>query len=62
MPVWLAALLLIADLAALFALRKVLREKKAARVIATCVLSLAAVLLLGYLALTAIFLDAAYHK
>ena len=62
MPVWLAALLLIVDLAALCALRKALRENKAARRIVTCVLSLAAVLLLGYLALTAIFLDAAYHK
>lgn len=62
MPVWLAALLLIVDLAALFVLRRALCGKKAARMIATCVLSLVAVLLLGYLALTAIFLDAAYHK
>ena len=38
MPVWLAALLLIVDLAALFALRKALHENKAARRIVTCAL------------------------
>lgn len=59
MPLWLACVLLLADLAALVFFRRRLREKKTMRVIATCVCTLLAALLLVYLALTAMLLFAA---
>lgn len=59
MPLWLACVLLLADLAALVYFRKRLREKKTMRVIATCVCGLLAALLLVYLALAAMLLFAA---
>ncbi len=62
MPLWLACLLLMLDVAALVVLPKKLREKRGARIAVTCVCVLIALALVGYLALTAIFLDAAYHK
>ena len=62
MPLWLACLLLVLDIAALVLLPKRLREKKGARIAVTCVCIFVALALVGYLALTAIFLDAAYHK
>ena len=62
MPVWLACLLLIADIAALIVFPKKLRGKKGARIAVICGCVLIALVLVGYLALTAIFLDAAYHK
>lgn len=62
MPVGLACLLLMLDVAALVVLPKKLREKRGARIAVTCVCVLIALALVGYLALTAIFLDAAYHK
>ena len=62
MPLWLACLLLVLDIAALVLLPKRLRGKKGARIAVTCVCIFVALALVGYLALTAIFLDAAYHK
>lgn len=59
MPLWLACVLLLADLIALVYFRRQLREKKTMRVIATCVCGLLAVLLLLYLALAAMLLFAA---
>lgn len=59
MPLWLACVLLLADLIALVYFRRQLREKKTMRVIATCVCGLLAALLLIYLALTAMLLFAA---
>ena len=59
MPLWLACVLLLADLAALVYFRRHLRQKKTMRVIATCVCGVPAALLLGYLALTAMRLFAA---
>ena len=59
MPLWLACVLLLADLIALVYFRRQLREKKTMRVIATCVFGLLAALLLIYLALTAMLLFAA---
>ena len=59
MPLWLACVLLLADLAALVYFRRHLRQKKTMRVIATCVCVLPAALLLVYLALTAMLLFAA---
>ena len=59
MPLWLACVLLLADLIALIYFRRQLREKKTMRVIATCVCGLLAALLLVYLALTAMLLFAA---
>lgn len=61
MPVGLACLLLVLDLAALALLPQKLREKRGARIAVTCVCVLIALALAGYLLLTAIFLDAAYH-
>ena len=49
MPLWLACVLLLADLIALVYFRRQLREKKTMRVIATCVCGLLAALLLLYL-------------
>ena len=46
MPLWLACVLLLADLAALVYFRRHLRQKKTMRVIATCVCGLLATLLL----------------
>ena len=59
MPLWLACVLLLADLAALVYFRRHLRQKKPMRVIATCVCGVLAALLLVYLALTAMLLFAA---
>ena len=59
MPLWLACVLLLADLIALVYFHRQLREKKTMRVIATCVCGLLAALLLVYLALTAMLLFAA---
>ena len=59
MPLWLACVLLLADLIALVYFRRQLREKKTMRVIATCVFGLLAALLLLYLALAAMLLFAA---
>lgn len=60
MPLWLACVLLVLDLAALVYFRRHLRQKKTMRVIATCVCGLlAALLLLLYLALAAMLLFAA---
>ncbi|HCE63027.1 MAG TPA: hypothetical protein DEQ85_08705 [Clostridiales bacterium] len=59
MPLWLACVLLLADLIALVYFRRQLREKKTMRVIATCVCSVLAALLLLYLALAAMLLFAA---
>ena len=56
MPLWLACVLLLADLIALVYFRRQLREKKTMRVIATCVCGLLAALLLLYLALAAMLL------
>ena len=56
MPVGLACLLLVLDLAALALLPKKLRRKKSTRIAVICVCSVIAIALL-----TAIFLDAAYH-
>ena len=58
MPLWLACVLLLADLIALVYFRRQLREKKTMRVIATCVCGLLAALLL-YLTLAAMLLFAA---
>lgn len=58
MPLWLACVLLVLDLAALVYFRRHLRQKKTMRVIATCVCGLLAALLL-YLALAAMLLFAA---
>lgn len=58
MTVGLCCVLLVLDLGALALLRK----KKGARTAATIVCVLLALALAGYLALTALFLDAAYHK
>ena len=62
MTVGLACLLLVLDLAALVLLRRKLRGKKGARTAVTIACVLIALALAGYLALTALFLDAAYHK
>ena len=62
MTAGLACLLLALDLAALVLLRKWLRGKKTARTAVTVLCILLALALAGYLALTALFLDAAYHK
>lgn len=60
MPLWLACVLLVLDLAALVYFRRHLRQKKTMHVIATCVCGLlAALLLLLYLALAAMLLFAA---
>ena len=59
MPLWLACVLLLADLAALVYFRRHLRQKKTMRVIATCECCVLAALLLVYLALTAMLLFAA---
>lgn len=59
MPLWLACVLLVLDLAALVYFRRHLRQKKTMRVIATCVCGLLAALLLLYLALAAMLLFAA---
>lgn len=59
MPLWLACVLLLADLIALVYFRRQLREKKTMRVIATCVCGFLAALLLLYLALAAMLLFAA---
>lgn len=59
MPLWLACVLLLADLIALVYFRRQLREKKTMRVIATCVCGLLAALLLLYLALAVMLLFAA---
>jgi len=59
MPLWLACVLLLADLIALVYFRRQLREKKTMRVIATCVCGVLAALLLLYLALAAMLLFAA---
>ena len=59
MPLWLACVLLLADLIALVYFRRQLREKKTMRVIATCVFGVLAALLLLYLALAAMLLFAA---
>ena len=59
MPLWLACVLLLADLIALVYFRRQLREKKTMRAIATCVCGLLAALLLLYLALAAMLLFAA---
>ena len=55
-------LLLILDLAAFCVLRRRLREKKRARTIVTVLCVLLAIALAGYLALTAILLNGAYHN
>ena len=60
MPVGLACLLLVLDLAALALLPPKLR-KKSTRIAVICACSVIAIALAGYLLLTAIFLDAAYH-
>lgn len=62
MTVGLCCVLLVLDLGALALLRGLLRQKKGARTAATIVCVLLALALAGYLALTALFLDAAYHK
>lgn len=62
MTAGLSCALLVLDLAALVILRIRLREKKHARMIVSVVCGLIAFALGGYLALTALFLDAAYHK
>ena len=62
MTAGLACLLLVLDLAALVLLRRKLRGKKGARTAVTIACVLIALALAGYLALTALFLDAAYHK
>lgn len=62
MPVWLACLLLVLDGAVFCVLRRRLREKTAARTIASIVCILLAAALAGYLALTAILLNGAYHN
>ena len=62
MTVGLCCVLLVLDLAALVLLRNKLREKKGARTAVTIVCVLIALALAGYLALTALFLNAAYHK
>ena len=59
MPLWLACVLLLADLIVLVYFRRQLREKKTMRVIATCVCGVLAALLLLYLALAAMLLFAA---
>ena len=61
MPVGLACLLLVLDLATLALLPQKLRRKKSTRTAVICVCSVIAIALAGYLLLTAIFLDAAYH-
>lgn len=62
MTVGLCCVLLVLDLAAFVLLRNKLRGKKGARTAVTIVCVLIAIALAGYLALTALFLDAAYHK
>lgn len=62
MTVGLCCILLVLDLAALVLLRRLLRKKKGARTAVTIVCVLIALALAGYLALTVLFLDAAYHK
>lgn len=62
MTAGLCCVLLVLDLGALVLLRRLLRKKKDARTAATIVCVLLALALAGYLALTALFLDAAYHK
>ena len=59
MPLWLACVLLVLDLAALVYFRRHLRQKKTMRAIAACVCGLLAALLLLYLALAAMLLFAA---
>ena len=59
MPLWLACVLLLADLAALVYFRRHLRQKKTMRVFATCVCGVLAALLLVSLALSAMPLFAA---
>ena len=59
MPLWLACVLLVLDLAALVYFRRHLRQKKTMREIAACVCGLLAALLLLYLALAAMLLFAA---
>ena len=59
MPLWLACVLLVLDLAALVYFRRHPRQKKTMHVIATCVCGLLAALLLLYLALAAMLLFAA---
>ena len=62
MTVGLCCVLLVLDLAAFVLLRNKLCGKKGARTAVTLVCVLIAIALAGYLALTALFLDAAYHK
>ena len=62
MPLWLACLLLALDIAVLAVLPKKLREKKGARIAVVALCAILALALISYLALAAIFLDAAYHK
>ena len=62
MTAGLSCALLVLDLAALVILRRKLREKKHARTAVSVVCGVIAFALGGYLALTALFLDAAYHK
>ena len=61
MQAWLAAALVSVNHLVVCALRKRLREKKTARVIVTVLGVILTVLLMGYLILTAIFVNAAYH-
>lgn len=62
MPLWLTCLLLALDVGALAVLRTKYREKKKVRAAVSFACVLLAVFLLGYLALAAIFLNAAYHQ
>ena len=61
MPGGPASLRMVLDLAALALLPKKLRRKKSTRITVICMCSVIAIALAGYLLLTAIFLDAAYH-
>ena len=61
MQAWLAAALVSVNCLVVRALRKRLREKKTARVIVTVLGVILTVLLMGYLILTAILVNAAYH-
>ena len=62
MTIGLTCMLLVLDLAVFVVLRRKLREKNRARTIVSIACILLAAALAGYLALTALFLDAAYHK
>lgn len=62
MTIGLCCVLLVLDLAALVLLRRLLRKKKGVLMAVTIVCVLIALALAGYLALSALFLDAAYHK